>query len=148
MTAEELLLWKTDRLISVDFDGKLNRELPRPATEHPQHTTLAWDYRENGRYLMERPPPSGSGTHHVSLGRAIPSAAFDLTAKWIAESVAEAISGGKFTRGSVGGRSGAQRRQCLERKGEVQSYGGTECRFSQCQVFRRGKPLFSWQQPF
>jgi len=101
MTAEEIILWKTDRLISVDFDGKLKREFPRPATVHPQQTTyremgnywLAWDaYRENEPYLMEWSLPSGSGTHQVPLGRAIHSAAFDAAGKWIAVSVGTSLN--------------------------------------------------------
>jgi len=104
MTAEELRLWKTDRLISVDFDGKLKREFPRPVGLRPQQSTyremgnywLAWDaYRENEPYMMEWSLPSGSGTHQVPLGRTIHSAAFEASGKWIAVSVGTSLNIGK-----------------------------------------------------
>jgi hypothetical protein len=48
VTADEIMLWKTDRLMSVDFDGELKREFPRPVKVHPQQTT----YREMGKLLV------------------------------------------------------------------------------------------------
>jgi hypothetical protein len=104
MAAEEIMLWKTDRLISVDFFGKLKKEYPRPAVARPQRDTyremgnywLAWDaYRENEPYLMEWSLASGSGTHQTPLGRSIHSAAFDAAGKWIAVSVGSSLNIGK-----------------------------------------------------
>jgi len=103
-TAEEIMLWNIDRLISIDFFGKLKREYPRPVVARPQQTTyrdmgnywLAWDaYRDHESYLMEWSLPSGSGTHQVPLGRAIQSAAFDAAGKWIAVSVGTSLNIGK-----------------------------------------------------
>jgi hypothetical protein len=104
MAAEEIMLWKTDRLISVDFFGKLKKEYPRPAVARPQQNTyremgnywLAWDaYRENEPYLMEWSLASGSGRHQAPLGRSIHSAAFDAAGKWIAVSVGSSLNIGK-----------------------------------------------------
>src|SRR5262249_54062716 len=102
--AEEIMLWNIDRLISIDFFGKLKREYPRPVVARPQQTTyrdmgnywLAWDaYRDNEAYLMEWSLPSGSGTHQVPLGRAIHSAAFDAAGKWVAVSIGTSLNIGK-----------------------------------------------------
>src|ERR1700674_881639 len=49
---------------------------------------------------------------------------------------------------SADGRSGAQRRQCLVRKAEYNPAEVRKCRFSQCQIFRRGKPLSLWRSSF
>ena len=104
MTAEEVILWKTDRLISVDFLGNLKREYPLPTVARPQQTTyratgnywLAWDaYRENEPYVMEWSLASGAGTHQALLGRVIHSAAFDAAGKWIAVSVGTSLNIGK-----------------------------------------------------
>jgi hypothetical protein len=101
MESRELMLWKTDRLVSIGFDGTLKKEFSRPAAARPQQSTylemgeywLAWDaYRENGPYLVEWSLPSGSGTHRVPLGRTIHSAAADAAGKRIAVSVGTSLS--------------------------------------------------------
>src|SRR5258708_15385338 len=83
MQSRELTLWKTDRLVSIGFDGTLKKEFSRPAAPRPQQSTylemgeywLAWDaYRENGPYLVEGSLPSGSGTHRVPPSPTIHSA--------------------------------------------------------------------------
>jgi hypothetical protein len=104
MDSAELLLWKTNELVAVGFDGALKRKFARPAQVRPQNTTymaagehwLAWDaYRETGAYLMEWSLASGAGSHRVPLGRTIHSAAFDASGKWIAVSVGTSLNIGK-----------------------------------------------------
>jgi hypothetical protein len=99
--SRELMLWKTDRLIAVDFDGKLKKEFPLPPAARPQQTTyqqmgdywLAWDaYRDDDPYTVEWSLPFGSGRHRVPLGRTIHAAAFDPSGKWIAISVGTSLN--------------------------------------------------------
>ena len=101
MKSGELLLWKTDRLVSVGLDGRLRKEFGRPGAAHPQSGTyiemgenwLAWDaYREDGNYIVEWWLPSGSGSHRVPLGRSIHSSSVDSRGKWIAVSVGTGLN--------------------------------------------------------
>jgi hypothetical protein len=102
--SEELVLWKTDHLIAVSFNGNLKYEFGRPAEARPQPATyqemgkfwLAWDaYREDGPYRLEWSLPFGPGSQRVPLGRSIHSAAFDASGKWIAVSVGTSLNIGK-----------------------------------------------------
>lgn len=104
MHSAELLLWKTEELVAVGFDGALKKEFARPAQVRSQYSTylaagehwLAWDaYRDRGSYLMEWSLASGAGSHRVPLGRTIHSAAFDTSGKWIAVSVGTSLNIGK-----------------------------------------------------
>ena len=101
MQSRELLLWKTDHLVSVGLDGTLRKEFTRPAAARPQQNTyvamgeywLAWDaYREDGPYRIEWSLPTGAGSHRVPLGRSIHSAAVDAAGKWIAVSVGTSLN--------------------------------------------------------
>jgi hypothetical protein len=101
MQSGELMLWTTDRLITVGLDGMLRKEFGRPVAARPQQNTylemgeswIAWDaYRDDGPYLMEWSLRSGAGTHRVLLGRTIHSAAVDRAGKWIAVSVGTSLN--------------------------------------------------------
>jgi hypothetical protein len=118
MQSRELLLWKTDHLVSLGLDGALKKEFARPASARSQQNTyvamgdywLAWDaYREDGPYLVEWSLPAGSGLHRVPLGRSIHSAAVDAAGKWIAVSVGTSLNIGKardavYVLSAAGGR--------------------------------------------
>jgi hypothetical protein len=99
--SRRLTLWKTDHLISIDFDGKLENEFSAPTGLRPQQNTylragdswLAWDaYRENEPYRLEWALPGGSGSHRVPLSRTIHSAAFDPSGRYIAVSVGTSLN--------------------------------------------------------
>jgi hypothetical protein len=102
--SEEVMLWRTDRLVAAGFDGRLKKEYAVPSAARPQPSTyrhagnywLAWDaYRDAEPYRLEWSLPFGAGSHRVPLGRTIHAAAFDPSGRWIAVSVGTSLNIGK-----------------------------------------------------
>jgi len=93
--AEEITLWKGDRFLTVDFNGKPKADFAPPGIRAQSNTYiaigtywLAWDaYREDERYSVAWSLPFGAGSHQARLGRSIHSAATDPSGKWVAVSV-------------------------------------------------------------
>jgi hypothetical protein len=104
MQSGEILLWKTDRLVSIGLDGVLRKEFDRPALARPHYNTYlqmgthwaGWDaYREDGPYVVEWSLQAGSGSHRVPLGRSIRSADVDSSGNWVAVSVGRSLNIGR-----------------------------------------------------
>jgi hypothetical protein len=99
--AQEVMLWRNDRPISVGFNGD-RRTLSEPTGPiRPQASTyrrqgggwLAWDaYKENGAYQLMWSLDAGAGQHRLAKGRSITSAAIDPTGTLIAVSATTTLS--------------------------------------------------------
>ena len=103
-TAHTLTVWRNDRLLMVGFDGALHSRSAPTEAIRAQATTyvrsrdgwLAWDaYQDEAAYHISWSTPSGSGEHRVSKGRAITSAAFDSSGRFIAISATTTLSIGR-----------------------------------------------------
>lgn len=97
----EILVWRDDRPLVVDFDGE-SRPVPfEPTDIRAQSSTylrlgqgwVAWDaYREDGPHQIGWSLSSGSGRHRTNTGRSVTSAAVDPTGRLIAISETTTLS--------------------------------------------------------